>query len=211
MAIEKFDWNVVVIGYWNPAILTPRGIARRLFALEEGTPVMVEVPMDGLAPHRVRHEGMIVTAEGGRLSIMTEDQTLPELARAKGLATRAIRNLPETPLTAAGYNLRFRVDDPPGALLDATATTLDNSLSDAEFQIAQRTIRRSLEYHDGRLNLEITQTGEAETRVEFNFHRQCSEVDGLCSWLEMADDTIRGDVLRVMREVLHFELDEELL
>ena len=38
MTVEALDWNVVVAGFWNPAILTPSGIARRLFGLPEETP-----------------------------------------------------------------------------------------------------------------------------------------------------------------------------
>ncbi len=60
-----FDWDVVVVGFWNPAILTPAGIWKRLFELEQGTPVELEVPIDGLAPYRVSHEEITVTAERG--------------------------------------------------------------------------------------------------------------------------------------------------
>ncbi|MET0110029.1 MAG: hypothetical protein ABW084_14095 [Candidatus Thiodiazotropha sp.] len=54
------DWNIVVVGAWNVAILTPEGIARRLFNLEPGTPIEVQVAMDVGAPIRVRHDNIIV-------------------------------------------------------------------------------------------------------------------------------------------------------
>jgi len=184
MTIEPFDWNVVVVGYWNPAILTPSGIARRLFELDEGTPIAVEVPMDGLAPHRVRHDGIIVTAEPGRLALTVEVPTLTNLERARQIAIRAMDKLPETPLTAAGFNIRLKIDDPPEQLLKATTADADKLLSDASFRIKTMSIRRSIEHGHGLLNLEIRQGNSADTKIEFNFHRQSSALSELREWLE---------------------------
>ena len=201
MAVEPFDWNVVVVGYWNPAILTPSGIARRLFELPKGTPVMVEVPMDGLAPHRVRHDGVIVTAEPSRLTLTTEDPTLGNIERAKCIAARAINALPETPLTAAGFNLRLKVDDVPERLLEDTAAKLDALLSDAGFRITARVLQRSLEYGEGSLNLDVRQAADGEVRVGLNFHRQSSAIQDLCGWLEMPLDAIQKAFSRVLGTV----------
>lgn len=191
MAVEPFDWSVIVVGYWNPAILTPSGIARRLFELDEGTPIAVEVPMDGLAPHRVRHEGIIVTAEPGRLTLTVEVPTLTNLSRARQIAIRAMEKLPETPLTAAGFNIRLKLDDPPEQLLNATTAGTNTLLSDAGFTIKTRTTRRSIEHGHGLLNLEIRQDDGADTKMEFNFHRQSSVMAELREWLETSCDDVK--------------------
>jgi hypothetical protein len=198
MAIETFDWSVVVAGYWNPAILTPSGIARRLFELDEGTPIAVEVPMDGLAPHRVRHDGIIVTAEPGRLALTVEVPGLANLERARQIAVRAITRLPETPLTAAGFNIRLKLDDPPEQLLNATTADAEKLLSDAGFLIKSRSLRRSIRIGDGLLNLDIRQGDGVDTKIEFNFHRQSSSLVELREWLE----TPCNDVKRVCSTIL---------
>jgi hypothetical protein len=54
MELEPFDWNVVIAAYWNRAILTPNGIAKRLFKIPEGTAMEVEVPVDLLEPPQVK-------------------------------------------------------------------------------------------------------------------------------------------------------------
>jgi len=209
MAIEPYDWSVVVAGYWNAAILTPRGIAKRLFDVADGTPVVVEVPIDGLAPHRVRHKGIVVAAESDRLTLTLETPTLANLGRAKQIAARAARALPETPLTAAGFNIRFKLADPPQQLLQGIAAAIDVSLSDAGQVIKSSGTRRSLECGKGLLNLDICHEGDEETRIELNFHRQSGDAAELCEWLEVSDDFIRDVLTTVLSHVLGLPVNGE--
>ena len=53
MLLEPGDWNVVIVGHWNRAILTPQGIATRLLQLPPETEIGIEVPMDAIGPYRV--------------------------------------------------------------------------------------------------------------------------------------------------------------
>jgi hypothetical protein len=209
MEIEPYDWSVVVAGYWNAAILTPRGIAKRLFELTEGTPILVEVPIDGLAPHRVRHDGIVVAAESERLALTLETPTLANLGRAKQIAARAARALPETPLTAAGFNIRLKLADPPQRLLQDTAAAIDASLSDAGQMIKSRSTKRSLEYGKGLLNLDICHEGDGETKIELNFHRKSGDAAELCDWLETPDASIREILTTVLDRVLGLPFKEE--
>jgi hypothetical protein len=209
MAAEPFDWNVVVAGYWNPAILTPSWIARRLFELDEGTPIAVEVPMDGFAPHRVRHKGIIVTAETGRLVLMLEVPNLKNLEHARQIAIRAMEKLPETPLTAGGFNIRFKLDDPPEKLLKATTADVDKLLSDADFAIKTMSIRRSIEYGQGFLNLDISQKDGADTKMEFNFHRQSSVIAELRQWFETPCDDVKTVCTTILEKIAGLEFGEE--
>ena len=198
MALEAFDWNVVVVGYWNPAILTPGGIGKRLFGLEKGTPIAVEVPIDGLAPYRIRHGGLTVTAELGRLALVADTPSLARLDLARGVASRAIESLPETPLTACGFNVRFKMADLPAKVLTGTRAVLDDWLSDADFKITSRAVLRSIEFQDGILNLAVRQISDAETHVEFNFDRQTHEVAALRAWLALPMEEVRTSVTKVL-------------
>ncbi len=207
MAIEPLNWNVVVAGYWNPAILTPSGIALRLFGLEKGTPILVELPLEALAPTRVRHEGLTVTAEMGRLAVNADRATYGLLDRARQVAAKAIEDLPVTPLSAAGYNVRFRMSDPPDDLLTAMECGIDNSLSDAGFSIDARSLRRSLKLSPGIVNLSIEQEKE-EVMVEFNFHCQSSDHKELVAWMQWPIDKIRDIVSRTFKEVFEVQLEE---
>jgi hypothetical protein len=205
MKPKPVDWNVVVAGYWNPAILTPAGIARRLFGLPKGTPIQVEVPMDQLAPYRVKYDGITVTAEMGRLSVLTDSPEYNTLERAMAVAAKAIRDLPETPFSAAGFNLRFNVEDAPNDLLSSIAPPLDGLLSDAGFTIESRSVKRALTFRAGMLNLDILCQKNSEVRVEFNFHRQSTELSQLTEWLSTSIEEVKTTVARILRDVVHLD------
>jgi len=202
MALEPLDWNVVVVGYWNPAILTPAGIAKRLFELQQSTPIMVEVPIDGLAPHRVRHDKITVTADPGRLVVGVDAPEFPLLERAMTIAARAITNLPETPFSAAGFNIRFRITEPPADLIRSLEAPVDSRVSDAGFAIELRQLKRTLGYKNGSLNLDLRQGKGGSVRVELNFHMQSSDRTELTAWLAAPIDGVRETTDRVLREVL---------
>lgn len=205
MNLEPFDWNVVVIGYWNPAILTPAGVGRRLFGLAVGTPLLVEVPIDGLAPHRVKHDGLTVTAELGRLLVHADDPKYALLDRARQIAVRAMSDLPETPLTAAGFNIRFRIGEPSNEFLAATNAGVDNLLSDTGFKIESRSLGRSVKCEDGVLNLSIQQ-GQ-DSRIELNFDRQSSKREELIEWLQFPLAKVEETVSRVFDKVIQIPLE----
>jgi len=205
MNLEPFDWNAVVIGYWNPAILTPRGIGRRLFELDENAPLMVEVPLDGLAAHRVRYDDLTVIPETERLVVHADDPKWGHLDRAREIAARAIESLPETPLNAAGFNIRVRIKEPSDGLLTVLTSGVDDLLSDAGFAISSRSLRRSLKHQDGVLNLNIH--GAQELRVEINFHRKSSKRKDLTSWLRIPIGDVEDAVERIFKKVLQTKFE----
>ena len=181
MNLEADNWSVVVAGFWNPAILTPAGIATRLFQLPEGTPVVIEAPIDGLAPTRVRYNKLTVTAEVGRLLVAADEPVYGILDRARQVAIRAIQGLPETPYAAAGYNIRIKFQEPTETFSENAKCSIDDVLSDAGYKIIQRELGRSLEMPPGVLNISLHQA--EETALLFNFHRQSSKKEELIEWL----------------------------
>ena len=206
MRVEPVDWSVVVVGFWNRAILTPAGVGRRLFQLQEGTPLQVEIPLEGLAPYRVRHEGLIVTAGNRRLEIATESPSIPSLERAMTAAATAIDSLPETPLSAAGFNARFNIHDPPDELTEAFMTSLDQRISDADLTIASRQIQRTVKYGEGVLNIQVLE--ETPTKVSLNFHLDSTNSNALKQWLRTPINDVERTVDLVMDKVIGVSLAE---
>ena len=202
MRIEKTDWSVLVIGHWNQAILTPSGIAKRLFGLPAQTPVQIEVPMDGLAPYRVKHEDITVAAEPNRLSIFAATADFATLAKAMNMGVKAIKELPETPLSAAGYNIQFRITDPEDNLIRILSIPLDTRISDASFQIKARAMTTSLEYGIGVINLIISEEKDKYISLDLNFHVDSNNATDLTEWLGMPVEDIEKAVDNIMVNIL---------
>ncbi len=204
MTVEALQWDVVVAGHWNPAILTPAGIVSRLFGLEDGTPIRMEVPTDGLAPPRVMYNEVAVTAEMGRLCVYAELPTYQLLDRARKIAAKAIGELPKTPLMAAGFNVRLRITDVPD--VEATKCPIDNLLSDAGFSIGSQSLRRSLVIGNGVLNFSIRE--DKGMTAEFNFERKSTKTDELIAWLEYSIQDVEKTVSSVVEKVIGVSMGE---
>lgn len=189
--MQRLNWNVAVLASWNLAILTPRGIAERLFGLEPGTPVEVRVPLDGRNPFQVHHDGLVVVASENQLLIEPDVCDFESLHRAMQLGARALQQLPETPCVAAGYNLRFKADPVPDALLDLLASDLDNRLADSGHVLTMRRRAAAWPHNEGSLRLDIT-LEESSCHVLLNFHLGSTDSSALRHWLSSSPTDIEG-------------------
>lgn len=198
MALVPADWNVVVVGYWNSAILTPKGIARRLFELPDEVPIEVEVPLDAPAPFRVRHAGMTIMAGGGRLIVEPTALTYGSLADAMKLGSRALDSLPQTPVLAAGYNIRYKSSEVPLAVVEVVEHSWDNLLSDEALDIEARAIMRSLKWRGGNIKFTVSQDPNLSFSVLLNFERQSNDATVLRDWLEIPIEDVRSQAERML-------------
>jgi hypothetical protein len=206
MAANPDDWNVIVVGAWNPAILTPDGIARRLFELNREAPVEVQVAIDQQAPIRVVHGGLMVIPSRNNLVVQPATSGTDGLRRAATILARAVRKLPETPMTAAGVNIRFRLDPVPDELIQIVESEVDARLADLGFAIRHRGLKRRLTWNEGVVNCQWLHDDEG-SRVGYNFHLASSEPEALARWVERCEEMVR-EASRLTRECLHVEIEE---
>lgn len=209
MSAKPFEWNVVVVGHWNPAILTPKGIAQRLLGLEEETPIQVEVPLSGVDPPRVRHGGFIIVAAPDRLCITLEEPRLENLVRASQVAISALESLPETPISAVGFNIQFKLEDPPECLMRVTKAEMDDCLSDGGFAVTQTNIQRSIEFNGGLINLSVVADSESNMVIVFNFHRASAELEELKQWLGITSAAVKDECSRILNMLTGLPFEEE--
>lgn len=188
MATLPFEWNVVIVGSWNEAILTPDGIRKRLYQLPEGTPVEIQVAVDRPAPHRVHYNGLTVTPSSSVLVISVDQCDSQSLKNACDLAKNAMSALPETPLTAAGINFRYQIEELPDELLKLIEIPIDESFSDSGHEIRKRSIQRALEFPPGVINIELSQEQTTEGKLLLNFHLDSQEMAILEKWLSRVDE-----------------------
>lgn len=183
MAVIATEWNVLIVGAWNLAILTPDGICKLLFGLPEGAPVDIEVALDKPGYYRVRHEGVSVTPSVRVLDIAAGEATPSGLSRACDVAVKAISSLPATPLMAAGVNFRYSSDELPAELLSLIEMDLDNEFSDGGYEIASRHLRRTLKLDPGVVNVDLALGATTAGTVLFNFHVDSTDINVLIEWL----------------------------
>jgi hypothetical protein len=217
MSLIPTDWNVVVLGYWNRAILTPSGIATRLFGLDAGTPVEVLIAIDTVLPHQIKHDGITVVAGSDRLIVQPEQCDFAKLQRAKEIADRALDKLPETPVIAAGINIKYVCQEPLETLQRVTRNEWwDEQLSDNRYEIIGRSLSRTLKFNDGQINLSVTEESDGKFVTQFNFHRGSGNVSDLryCnasdlrSWLATPIDSIESAVRRIVCDCMQLNLED---
>jgi len=202
MPLRPDDWNVVVLGRWNPALFTPAGISTRIFGLPEGTPIEVYVSIDDVAPPRVKHGGITVSASFAQLNVAIDRCSFAELDRARATASAAIEQLPRTPVTACGFNLRFKADALPAPLAQRFSQDLDQRFSDLEYQILGRQLHRRLAFQNGRLLVMVTAEPDESAEVLFNFEMLSKDQSILREWLAVPIDTIKEAISRILRDAL---------
>lgn len=209
MSLEWGEWNVVVVGRWNRAILTPSGIAKRIFGLKEGTPVEVYVPIDAIGPYQVKYDSIVVTAGSDRLILQPDEATFDLLEKAKRHAVTAINELPETPFTAAGINIRYMTKDTLQPLVDFTAHESDSRLSDEGLNIVGRSNRRSVKWNDGQINISVNRQEDESYRIEFNFHRQSTEREELEAWLKTSIEELEAISNTLLKDYIRIDPEED--
>jgi len=202
--LVPYEWNVVVVGRWNRAILTPAWVVTQLFREAEGTAVFLEVPMDAIGPYRITHRGLIVVPDGGRLIVETREANYDSLQAAKELSDRAIGLLPVTPLSAAGYNIRFRgeaAEEQLRPLLDLTAERIDESLERAGRQITRKESTRAVRWDDGKVSIQCIFEEPNSLDVNLNFER-AGTTDEMRNWLQRPVEQVKGQVDDILHRIL---------
>jgi len=209
MSFKPTNWSVVILGRWNRAILTPAGMAKRLFNLPNETPINIEVPIDGIGPYRVKNEKLIVSTDGTRLIIALEQQDYETLEHAKEIAIRALKKLPETPVSAAGFNIRFHSQTIGANLVSLTKSKIDELISDQDYTITTSILNRSLNYEQGHINLEIGEKPQGEYNILMNFERRSQSPTDLIEWLEKPMTNIEEQITKILCDILSITINVE--
>ncbi len=202
MPLTSNDWNVVVIGHWNRAILSPAGIAKRLFELPEGTPVQVLVPLDVVAPYHIRHENVTVIPSNDRLVAQPAHNSLENLVEAITIIRRALEDLPRTPVFAAGLNLGYKSENGIEAIQRITESSWDDRIDESSLVVASRSITRSINWRDGKINSTVTQEPNGPCSILLNFEFLSQEVDKLKQWLNLTAVDIQTQVDLILRNTI---------
>lgn len=202
MTIEPHDWNIVLVGYWNVAILTPQGIAQRLFELPVGeSTFQIEVPIDGMGPNKVSYDNLAVLVTSKNLQIKLNEPNFDNLVKGFQVAKKALEKLPETPVRAAGFNLRYRVNKPDSEIAMVTQATID-SINDLGLQIQSWGLTRTIRFKSGLINLSSHIETDGSHQIIFNFHREADTPDKHNTLVEWLSINI-GEIKKIVFDILN--------
>jgi hypothetical protein len=202
MPMVPGDWSVVILGAWNRAILTPAGISKRLFELPEGTQIEVSVPLDVMAPLRVKHRDVSVIAAAECLIVMPSKSTFPNLEIALEVASRGLSKLPETPVSAAGINLKYKSKKPVKALAKLVESPLDLAFAEQDVVVTSRSLLRSVKWKQGEVRIAISQESDQSYSILLNFHMEADSTGKLKDWLSVSMDEASSEVDMILFDFL---------
>ncbi len=215
MSAKAYNWNVIVRGSWNRAIFSPAWIAKEVFCLGDGTPIEVQVAIDTIGPLRVRHDQVIVSVNNEVLEVIAEDHSFSGLSKAMKVAAKALEKLPVTPVTAAGFNVRYRFDEVPGQTVELFDSLLDDRLC-TEYSIISRGLSRQIRPRKDQLNAGVVtmsaslgSMGGTDLTIELNFHRDSRNWGELKDWLEIPSELVKEVTLSLCEYMLVSEVMEE--
>ena len=213
--LNPVDWSVVVAGRWNRAILTPAGIVQRVFKESPDIPMVIEVPIDMLAPPKIGLNDVSVVADWSRLVISADKPLWKLLERSASLAINAINELPQTPLQAVAFNVGYASNVHLDELDCFVKNPLDNKFSDQRLNMESKTVIRSMQWLGGSVNLTVMRKFEGEPnstnqfadQVLFNIERKSDKVEDHVAWLSTTMQTIRDLIKSVFEECFLIETD----
>ena len=208
MAVQPANWSVVIVGRWNRAILTPAGIAQRVFKLGDPKQLLVFVPLDGVSPYQVRHPTYEILAmtDETRLHVQALKMDYETLGHAMTAGRNALMSLPETPVAAAGFNVSFEASEVTSDLAAVLAADVDRMLAGLSLTTVARIVTRSYQFGRGQLNITVSGAPDKFT-LACNFHRSSTALKDLVEWLETPVDEAKSKVQHVL-ELLKVDLEE---
>lgn len=189
------NWNVVVLGSWNKSILTPNFIAKNIYKTTDGSPFQVEIPVDLLLPPRIKFNDNICIVDNDKILIETSVSTIDNLITTLNYAKNAIDALPITPVLAAGFNIRFTIEDYQSTLINLLfGSEIDSILARSNYEVLNRNINRTVKLKDGMIGIYINYINNQTLEFQLNFEKESTNVADLKNWLSITPDELNLEI-----------------
>jgi hypothetical protein len=139
----------------------------------------------------VRYGEITVIPSASQLVVGTQRPAASTLKGCTELAARAMEQLSQTPLRAAGVNIRFQLDELPHEIADVLASPFDDVLGDLSHPIVARAVDRTVSWGAGRINVTVDSEDSSSARLVLNFDRQSDLLTDLTAWLREVDGMVQ--------------------
>jgi len=173
MIIHDTSTAIVIVGAWNPAILSPEWLVRWAFARQQGEQVQVQMEFSSTpksSPTFTIEQIVFIPSET-KLIVRPERSTEELVARAELAAQRVLENLPHTPIRAFGENFEFTEEHASEA--DLLTFQFDDQFSNSpELEGLERNEISIMDsYHADNHLVRLTRTLKGNSlNIKLNFH-----------------------------------------
>ena len=136
------------------------------------------------------------------------NSTTQNLTAAMEIARRALDDLPRTPVIAAGYNLRYRSQQPVESLLLMLGSPWDDRLSDSGYTIEARMMSRTVPWREGKIKVFISREPEIGYGLLLNFDLQADDTARLRDRLNVSAEDIRAEAENILYRTIGLTPEE---
>lgn len=192
--LEK--WSLVIVGRWNPAILSPEWLSAQVF---DRKPLGILFPVIGGFSPIFEAQDIRFTVGPDKVVFAPAKAADDVLNRIEVAASHILTTLPHTPIAAFGENFAYKLDDLPEGL----AAMLEHPNDERLRKYGNRRsvwMGRTIEMERCRLNLTIT-SGQPN-RVDLNFHYEVTAAEKAA---EQAAELVKGTYAANCARGLHYK------
>ncbi|MEP7198107.1 MAG: hypothetical protein ABI851_16435 [Saprospiraceae bacterium] len=168
MVIKELSYSIVLVGKWNPAILTPLWLGSNLF--DDKPSIEIEFSLNFDVPTRYRVKNIIIAPGIDRVQLLSIDNSDESLSLMESIAIKLCRTLSHTPLVAVGINFAYIEQKHNDALLPLMNFADADKIIDDGWQTSNQSIKRTLQKNGYNINLAISVDEKYNFDFDFNFH-----------------------------------------
>jgi hypothetical protein len=205
MQIKPNSFSIVVVGRWNPYILTPQWITQHLF--DNAPPVQIEFSLNLDLPNRFKVHNVIITPTPEKVIITSVDDNAESLTQIGTVATKLCSILEHTPLIAIGINFGYIEKEDKSELLSNLDFDKNDPFSEDGWRINSHLVKRFIVKDHYKLNFTLTLDDNDDFHFDFNYNYVITpkELAGKTS-REYIEDLLKGNGV-----ISFYENSKELL
>lgn len=164
--------NLVIVGAWNPAILTPNWLRQHFRELLPGDEYQAEFIAAPSMALRITMNNIQIDPTNGRLVLACAIEDREKFNSLHVLAEAISERLPHTPVSAVGFNFTFVADKDRRLVVDQFLNEEGQNRFYSEIGLQTRigrVVTHSFALAESTLNLAYEYKPE-DTKLRFNFH-----------------------------------------
>jgi len=202
-------WSLVILGYWDPRVITPAWLLQN--KLTNSKTIGVALPQNNFVlPPRFEYDDIYLKVSNLKLELAPKFDQNNIFEQIKDNALLILQTLPHTPIQGLGVNFGFIDENPDANLLALFSMSDDAKISDCNFIITTKNIIRSVTFDFDRqeqiLNLNFLLTSNNHVKLDINFHKSVQSTTEVSEFLADGILRFRDKTFNLLNELYNIEI-----